>query len=29
MVERAYLDGRPDGPRSHAAPAWAVKGRVS
>lgn len=27
-VERAYLDGEPDGPRSYAATAWAVKGTV-
>jgi len=25
-VERAYIDGEPDGPRSYAAIAWAVKG---
>jgi ubiquinone/menaquinone biosynthesis C-methylase UbiE len=28
LVEAAYLDGEPDGPRSYAATAWAVKGRV-
>lgn len=28
MVEAAYLDGDPDGPRSYAATAWAVKGKV-
>jgi len=28
MVERAYLDGEADGPRSYAATAWAVKGTV-
>lgn len=28
QVEAAYLDGDPDGPRSFAATAWAVKGRV-
>ncbi|OWW19289.1 class I SAM-dependent methyltransferase [Noviherbaspirillum denitrificans] len=27
-VRAAYLDGEPDGPRSYAALAWAVKGRV-
>jgi len=27
-VRLAYLDGDPDGPRSYAATAWAVKGRV-
>jgi ubiquinone/menaquinone biosynthesis C-methylase UbiE len=27
-VRLAYLDGEPDGPRSYAATAWAVKGRV-
>lgn len=27
-VRAAYLDGEPDGPRSYAAIAWAVKGRV-
>jgi len=27
-VRRAYLDGEPDGPRSYAATAWAVKGVV-
>jgi ubiquinone/menaquinone biosynthesis C-methylase UbiE len=27
-VEQAYLDGEPDGPRSYAATAWAVKGTV-
>jgi SAM-dependent methyltransferase len=27
-VEAAYLDGDPDGPRSYAATAWAVKGKV-
>ena len=27
-VERAYLDGEPDGPRSYAATAWVVKGTV-
>ena len=27
-VRRAYLDGEPDGPRSYAAVAWAVKGVV-
>lgn len=27
-VHRAYLDGEPDGPRSFAALAWAVKGQV-
>lgn len=25
-VRRAYLDGEPDGPRSYAATAWAVRG---
>ncbi len=25
-VKRAYVDGEPDGPRSYAALAWAVKG---
>jgi hypothetical protein len=25
-VRRAYLDGEPDGPRSYAASAWAVRG---
>lgn len=25
-VRRAYLDGEPDGPRSYAAIAWAVRG---
>lgn len=29
MVEAVYLDGDPDGPRSYAATAWAVKGTVS
>jgi SAM-dependent methyltransferase len=28
MVEAAYVDGEPDGPRSYAATAWAVKGKV-
>ena len=28
LVEAAYLDGEPDGRRSYAATAWAVKGRV-
>lgn len=28
LVQRAYLDGERDGPRSYAATAWAVKGRV-
>lgn len=28
LVEAAYLDGEPDGPRSYAATAWAIKGRV-
>jgi ubiquinone/menaquinone biosynthesis C-methylase UbiE len=28
LVEEAYLDGEPDGRRSYAATAWAVKGRV-
>jgi SAM-dependent methyltransferase len=28
LVEAAYFDGEPDGPRSYAATAWAVKGRV-
>jgi hypothetical protein len=27
-LRRAYLDGEPDGPRSYAALAWAVKGHV-
>ena len=27
-VRRAYLDGDPDGPRSYAASAWAVRGTV-
>jgi hypothetical protein len=27
-LRRAYLDGEPDGPRSYAALAWAVKGRA-
>lgn len=27
-LQRAYLDGEPDGPRSYAALAWAVKGTV-
>jgi hypothetical protein len=27
-VERAYLDGEVDGPRSYAATAWVVKGTV-
>ena len=27
-VRRAYLDGEPDGPRSYAASAWAVRGVV-
>ncbi len=27
-VKRAYVDGEPDGPRSYAALAWAVKGVV-
>jgi hypothetical protein len=27
-VRLAYLDGDPDGPRSYAATAWAVRGRV-
>jgi hypothetical protein len=28
VVKRAYVDGEPDGPRSYAALAWAVKGVV-
>jgi SAM-dependent methyltransferase len=28
LVRNAYLDGEPDGPRSYAATAWAVAGRV-
>ncbi len=28
LIEAAYLCGEPDGPRSYAATAWAVKGRV-
>lgn len=28
LVEAAYLDGEPNGPRSYAATAWAVKGHV-
>jgi hypothetical protein len=28
LIEAAYLDGEADGPRSYAATAWAVKGRV-
>jgi len=28
LAEAAYLDGEPDGPRSYAATAWAVKGWV-
>ncbi|RTL64373.1 MAG: class I SAM-dependent methyltransferase [Hyphomicrobiales bacterium] len=28
LVEAAYLDGAPDGPRSYAATAWCVRGRV-
>jgi len=28
VLQLAYLDGEPDGPRSHAAIAWVVKGRV-
>lgn len=28
LIEAAYLDGEPDGLRSYAATAWAVKGRV-
>lgn len=28
MVERAYLDGEADGPRSYAATAWVVRGTV-
>jgi hypothetical protein len=28
-VRAAYLDGEPDGPRSYAALAWAVKGIAS
>lgn len=28
LIEAAYLDGEPDGPRSYTATAWAVKGRV-
>jgi SAM-dependent methyltransferase len=28
LIEAAYLDGEPDGRRSYAATAWAVKGRV-
>lgn len=28
LVEAAYLDGERDGPRSYAATAWAIKGRV-
>ena len=27
-IEAAYIDGEPDGPRSYAATAWAVRGRV-
>lgn len=27
-VERAYLDGEPDGPRSYTATAWVVRGKV-
>ena len=27
-VERAYLDGEADGPRSYTATAWVVKGKV-
>jgi hypothetical protein len=27
-VRLAYLDGEPDGPRSYAATAWAVRGVV-
>ena len=29
MVRAAYLEGEPDGPRSYASHAWAVKGTVS
>jgi SAM-dependent methyltransferase len=28
LIEAAYLDGEQDGPRSYAATAWAIKGRV-
>jgi hypothetical protein len=28
LVKLAYLDGEADGPRSYAAIAWAVKGKV-
>ncbi len=28
MVELAYLEGEPDGPRSYAATAWVVKGKA-
>jgi hypothetical protein len=28
MVKLAYLDGEGDGPRSYAATAWVVKGKV-
>jgi SAM-dependent methyltransferase len=28
LIEAAYIDGEADGPRSYAATAWAVKGRV-
>jgi hypothetical protein len=28
LVQRAYLDGEPDGPRSYSATAWVVKGTV-
>jgi hypothetical protein len=28
MVKLAYLDGEVDGPRSYAATAWVVKGKV-
>ncbi|WIM09226.1 class I SAM-dependent methyltransferase [Enhydrobacter sp.] len=28
LVQLAYLDGEPDGPRSYTATAWAVRGRV-
>ena len=28
MVRLAYLDGEGDGPRSYAATAWVVKGKV-
>jgi hypothetical protein len=28
LVKEAYLDGEPDGPRSYAATAWAIRGFV-